>query len=316
MKVIEHLAKAKGPLISFEIIPPLRGGDLKDLLALADDLVKYNPPFIDITSHAAEVFYEETDGGIRRRVKRKRPGTLGMCALLQNKYHVDAVPHVLCVGFTREETEDFLIELRYLGIDNVLAVRGDENGYQKPVRDGRSVNHHAVDLVKQIGRMNSGKYLEDDLLDASPTDFCVGIAGYPEKHFAAPNPNSDLRHTKAKIEAGADYIVTQMFFDNRSYFDYVEKCRNEGIQAPIIPGLKILTSKRHLESIPPTFHVDIPRELSDEIEAAKPEHVPQIGIAWAARQAEELLNRNVPAVHFYVMHSARATTQVLKKLGL
>src|SRR6185295_9377876 len=255
MKVTEHLAHATQPLISFEIIPPLRGGDVKGLLALIDDLVKYHPPFIDITSHAAEVIYEETPAGIQRRVKRKRPGTLGVCALIQNKYQIDAVPHILCHGFTREETEDFLIELRYLGIDNVLAVRGDDSGYQKPLPYGRSANRFACDLVAQIASMNGGRYLEQDLLDAEPTNFCIGVGGYPEKHFEAPNLSLDVRHVKDKIDAGAHYVVTQMFFDNRHYFRFLELCREQGIEVPVIPGLKILTSVKQLTSIPRTFFV-------------------------------------------------------------
>jgi len=219
MKVTEHLERAAGPLISFEIIPPLRGGNVGELLTLIDDLVQYRPPFIDITSHAAEVIYEETAQGFQRRVKRKRPGTLGVCALIQNKWDVDAVPHILCRSFTREETEDFLIELRYLGIDNVLAVRGDDSGYQKPLQFGRSANLFAKDLVGQIADMNRGKYLEDDLLDADASDFCIGVGGYPEKHFEAPNLVTDVRRAKEKVEAGADYIVTQMFFDNARYFE-------------------------------------------------------------------------------------------------
>ncbi|MCB1035484.1 MAG: methylenetetrahydrofolate reductase, partial [Acidobacteria bacterium] len=203
MKVIEHLEKADRPLISFEIIPPLRGGDLMSLLHLIDDLMPFRPPFIDITSHAAEVVYDETAQGLQRRVKRKRPGTMGVCALIQNKYNIDAVPHILCRGFSREETEDFLIELRYLGIDNVLAVRGDDSGYQKPMKHGRSANDYAVDLVRQVADMNRGKYLEADLLDADPTDFCIGVGGYPEKHFEAPNLQTDIRWLKAKVDAGA-----------------------------------------------------------------------------------------------------------------
>jgi len=209
MKVTEHLAKANETLISFEIIPPKRGGDIKELLKVLDDIIKYNPPFIDITSHPAEVVYEETPGGeMKMRVKRKRPGTLGICALVQNKYNVDAVPHVLCTGFTKEETEDFLIELHYLQIDNVLAVRGDDSGFKKPVRYGRSVNEYAIDLVKQIQDLNQGKYLEDGLLDAEPMDFCIGVSGYPQKHYEAPNLITDIRYTKAKVDAGASYIVT------------------------------------------------------------------------------------------------------------
>lgn len=316
MKVTDHLANAKEPLISFEIIPPLRGGDIQGLLVLIDDLVHYHPPFIDITSHAAEVFYEETSQGIQRRVKRKRPGTLGVCALIQNKYHIDAVPHILCRGFTREETEDFLIELRYLGIDNVLAVRGDDSGYQKPLQHGRSANVFACDLVKQIDAMNHGRYLEADLLDAEPTSFCIGVGGYPEKHFEAPNLRLDVRRVKEKVEAGAHYVVTQMFFDNQHYFRFVEACRQEGITVPILPGLKILNTVKQLTTIPRTFFVEIPCELSDEVLAAKPEHVADIGVEWALKQSEELLARGVPSLHFYVMQSAAAIKKLMGKLKL
>ncbi len=316
MKVTEHLANAGHPLISFEIIPPLRGGDVKGLLALIDDLVKYHPPFIDITSHAAEVIYDETPTGIQRRVKRKRPGTLGVCALIQNKYHIDAVPHILCQGFTREETEDFLIELRYLGIDNVLAVRGDESGYQKPLQHGRSANRYACDLVAQIAAMNHGRYLEQDLLDAEPTSFCVGVGGYPEKHFEAPNLPLDVRRGKEKVEAGAHYVVTQMFFENRHYFHYLDLCREQGISVPIIPGLKILSSPKQLSNLPRNFFVEIPAELSDEVLAAKPEHVADIGVEWALKQSQELLDRGVPSLHFYVMQSAGAIKKLVSKLKM
>lgn len=314
MKVIEHLEKATEPFISFEIIPPKRGGDIKGLLSVIEDIIKYNPPFIDITSHSAEAVYDETPTGIRKKIKRKRPGTLGICALIQNKYEIDAVPHILTKGFTREETEDFLIELNYLGIENVLAIRGDDNGYVKPIPEGRSVNRYAVDLVKQISAMNKGKYLEENLLDAIPTNFCVGVSGYPEKHFEAPNIKSDIRFAKEKIEAGADYIVTQMFYNNEVYFEYVKQCREEGITVPIIPGLKILTSKSHLNTIPRNFYINIPEELSDEISAAKPEHVLEIGVNWAAKQVEELLNNNVPSVHFYIMQDSKPITMLMDKL--
>jgi methylenetetrahydrofolate reductase (NADPH) len=314
MKVTEHLDRATEPLISFEIIPPLRGGNFRDLVALTEALVKYNPPFIDITSHAAEVIYDETADGIRKKIKRKRPGTLGVCALIQNKYDIDAVPHVLCQGFTCEETEDLLIELRYLGIDNVLAARGDILGYKKTIEDHRSVNRYATDLVSQISAMNQGRYLEDDLLDADASDFCIGVAGYPEKHVESPNKSTDLRFTKEKIAAGADYLVTQMFYDNRHYFDYVTRCRDTGIEAPIIPGLKILTSKSHLHSIPGNFFIEIPDQLSDEVMEAKPEHVADIGIEWTLRQVEELLDKGVPAVHFFVMQTSSVITKLLDKL--
>ncbi len=314
MKVTEHLARATEPLISFEIIPPLRGGNVRALLALIDDLVQHRPPFIDITSHAAEIVYDETPSGIQRRVKRKRPGTLGVCALIQNKYDIDAVPHVLCRGFTREETEDFLIEIKYLGIDNVLAVRGDDSGYQKPLHSGRSANTYAVELVQQIAGMNRGQYLEADLLDAEPSDFCVGVAGYPEKHFEAPNLDTDIRHVREKVDGGGDYVVTQMFFDNRHFFHFLDGCRAAGIAAPVIPGLKILSSKKQLTSIPRDFHCEIPAALSEEVEAAAPEHAVEIGVEWAARQAEELLARGVPAIHFYVMQSSRAINRLMARL--
>jgi methylenetetrahydrofolate reductase (NADPH) len=315
MKVTEHLANATEPLISFEIIPPLRGGDVQGLLRLIDDLVKFRPPFIDITSHAAEVIYDETSSGIQRRVKRKRPGTLGVCALIQNKYHVDAVPHILCQGFTREETEDFLIELRYLGIDNVLAVRGDDSGFKKPLQYGRSANTYACDLVAQIHAMNHGHYLEADLLDAEPTAFCVGVGGYPEKHFEAANLQLDARRVKEKVDAGADYVVTQMFFDNRHYFRYVEICRDLGITVPIIPGLKILTSIKQLASIPGNFYVDVPSELADEM-LANPDRAADIGVEWAHRQSQELLDRGVPSLHFYIMQTASAVKKLMVKLKL
>jgi len=314
VKVVEHLERASEPLISFEIIPPLRGGTVSTLLALIDDLMAFRPPFIDITSHAAEVAYEESTHGFQRRVKRKRPGTLGVCALIQNKYDVDAVPHVLCQGFTREETEDFLIEIRYLGIDNLLAVRGDESGYRKPLRDGKTANEYAVDLVRQVADMNSGRYLQSDLLDAEPSDFCIGIGGYPEKHFEAPNLETDIRRTREKLEAGASYVVTQMFFENSCFFRYVERCRAAGIEAPIIPGIKILTSRAQLTSIPRNFYVDIPAALADEVAGVADERVLDVGVEWALAQAVELLERGVPALHFYVMQSSRGVRRLLERL--
>ena len=316
MKVIDHLEKAKEPLISFELIPPKRGGDITDVLHVLDGIIKFRPQFIDITSHSAEVIYEETPTGIKKKVKRKRPGTLGICALIQNKYNVDAVPHILVKGFTREETEDFMIELNYLGIDNILAIRGDDSGYEKPIPTGRSANRNSVELVEQIMRMNKGVYLEESLLDAKPTNFCVGVGGYPEKHFEAPNLNADIKFAKQKVDAGADYIVTQMFYDNKFYFDYVDKCRKAGVNVPIIPGLKIVTSKAQLHSIPKNFHVTIPSALSDEIEKAKNEDVMAIGVEWAADQVQELLDRNVPSVHFYIMLNSKPISMVMERLKL
>jgi methylenetetrahydrofolate reductase (NADPH) len=316
MKVIEHLDKATSTLISFEIIPPKRGGNAKQLLNVLEDITKYNPPFIDITSHAAEVVYEETGTGMQMKIKRKRPGTLGICALIQNKYNIDAVPHVLCSGFTREETEDFLIDVHYLGIENVLAIRGDDSGFKKPIKFGRSINEYASELISQISSINNGHYLEDGLLDAQRMDFCIGAAGYPEKHFEAPNLITDIRNTRAKVEAGASYIVTQMFYNNKVYFDYVNLCRKEGITVPIIPGLKVITTKNHIRNIPKNFYLDIPQELADEVESAKPEHVIDIGVEWTKKQVEELLNKNVPAIHFYTMTNAQPIIKLMDKLKL
>jgi methylenetetrahydrofolate reductase (NADPH) len=314
MKVTEHLATATSPPISFEIIPPTRGGDLASLLSLIEDLAQHRPPFIDITSHAAEIVYDDTSDGLRRRITRKRPGTLGICALIQNKYNIDAVPHVLCEGFTREESEDFLIELHYLGIDNVLAVRGDSTGRQKPLRDGRSRNDYAADLIDQIAGMNEGRYLED-VVDAYPSQFCIGAAGYPEKHFEAPNLLADVQRLKQKVEAGAEYIVTQMFFDNRHYFSFVDACRDQGIEVPIIPGLRILTNSRQLTSIPRTFHCDIPEALAHEITSA-PDSARDVGVAWTTEQANELLRAGAPSVHFFVMSASGAVNAVLDGLDI
>lgn len=316
MKVTEHLGKASEPLISFEIIPPLRGGDINGLFSVIDELIKFKPPFIDVTSHAAEVDYEETPEGIRKKIKRKRPGTIGICSAIKNRYNIDTVPHILCRGFTKEETEDALIELNYLGIENVLAIRGDDTGYKKPIPLGKSSNKFTVDLVKQISDMNSGKYLEEDLLDASSTDFCIGVGGYPEKHFESPNLKADIKYLKEKVDAGADYIVTQMFFRNDYYFKFLKLCRDSGIKVPIIPGLKVLTSKHHLSSLPRDFFIEIPDELSEEIMQADPKHIQEIGINWAVKQVEELLNRKIPALHFYILQNVAPIKQIFRKLSI
>jgi methylenetetrahydrofolate reductase (NADPH) len=316
MKVTEHLEKAKDPLISFEIIPLPRGGDINKLFSIIDDLIKFNPPFIDVTSHSAEVQYEETSSGIRKRIKRKRPGTIGISVAIKNKYNIDTVPHLLCNGFTKEETEDALIELNYLGIENVLAVRGDDQGYVKPVPQGRSCNTYATELVEQVTNMNKGKYLEDELLDAAATNFCIGVGGYPEKHFEAPNISSDVKFAKRKVEKGAHYIVTQMFYNNENYFKYVDKCRKAAVNVPIIPGLKILSNKKQLTTIPKNFYVEIPDEFSSEVLEAKDEHIVDIGVEWAAKQCEELFNRGVKSAHFYIMQNTKPIQKLFKKLKL
>jgi methylenetetrahydrofolate reductase (NADPH) len=316
MKVTEHLDKSISPLISFEIIPPLRGGDINGLFAVIDELIRFNPPFIDVTSHAAEVDYEETPGGIKKKIKRKRPGTIGICVAIKNRYNIDTVPHLLCRGFTKEETEDALIELNYLGIENILAIRGDDTNYKKPVPLGKTSNNFTIELVKQIADMNSGKYLEEDLLDAASTGFCIGVGGYPEKHIESPNLKVEIQYLKEKVEAGADYIVTQMFFKNENFFNFVKLSRDTGIDIPIIPGLKVLTKKHHLTSLPKDFFIDIPDELAEEVMKADARHTQEIGINWAVKQIEELLNSNIPALHFYILQNVAPIKQIFKKLSI
>lgn len=313
MKVIEHYQKATEPLISFEIIPPKRGGSIKQVFDSLDQVMKYNPPFIDVTYHAAESYYEElTDGSIKRHIKRKRPGTIGLCAAIKHKYGVDPVPHLICEGFTKEETEDALIELNYLGIDNVLTIRGDSpDDTVKRFKNG-TYNDYAIDLVKQVKDMNRGQYLEN-INNAQQTDFCVGVAGYPEKHFEAPNLDYDIARLKDKVDAGGDYIVTQMFFDNEAFFRFEKKCRDAGIEVPIIPGLKILTSSRHLNFLPKFFHLNIPEELSGAIQS-DPSSARSIGIAWGAKQCLELLERGVAGLHFYIMGDPSPALEVIDEL--
>ncbi|SMO89120.1 methylenetetrahydrofolate reductase [Fodinibius sediminis] len=315
MKVIEHYDRAEEPLISFEIIPPKRGKSVKKVFDSLDQVMKYNPPFIDVTYHAAESHYEElSDGTIKRHIKRKRPGTIGLCAAILHKYGVDPVPHLICEGFTKEETEDALIELNYLGIDNVLTIRGDAADESVPRYKNGTFNKYAVDLVKQVKNMNRGEYLED-IVNAQHTDFCVGVAGYPEKHFEAPNLDFDIQMLKNKVEKGGDYIVTQMFFDNEAYFRFVRKCRDAGIECPIVPGLKVLTRERHLNWLPKYFHLNIPEGLSEEVQT-NPTHAREIGIEWAAQQCTELLESGAPGIHFYIMGDPSPALSVIDKLPL
>ncbi len=314
MKVIEHLSRASEPLVSYEIIPPARGGAVSDILDIIGELMRFEPPFIDVTSHSAQVYYEEMpDGTWRRQVKRKRPGTLGLCAAIKGRFGIEAVPHLLCNGFTREETEDALIELHYLGIRNVMALRGDDQAFQKPLPADRSRNRYAEELVRQIAEMNEGHYIEK-LIDAQRTDFCVGVAGYPEKHFEAPNSTWDVLNLKRKVDAGAEYVVTQMFFENSHFFNFVDKCREVGIGVPIIPGLKILTTKGHLQTLPRNFHVELPEAMAAEVEEARPEHVADIGVEWTIRQSEELMNAGVPCLHFYIMQTSKHARRVMEAL--
>jgi methylenetetrahydrofolate reductase (NADPH) len=303
MKVTEHINKRKNPIFSFEILPPLKGQNIQFIFDNIDPLMEFNPPFIDVTYHREEYVYKELDNGLlKKQVVKKRPGTVGICAAIQNKYHVDAVPHILCGGFTQEDTENFLIDLDFLGIDNVLALRGDAvktETYFKPETEG---HRYASELVSQIQELNTGVYLDEGMQNSSRTDFCIGVAGYPEKHMEAPSLDSDMQFLKQKIANGASYVVTQMFFDNQKYFDFVSHCRAEGIMVPIIPGLKPIATKKQLNMIPHRFHVDLPDDLVIEIVKCKDNNaVRQVGIEWCIQQSKELEAAGVPILHYYSM---------------
>ena len=313
MKVIEHLANATQPLVSVEVIPPRRGGDVQRIYDAVASVMPFGPPFIDITSHAAEAMWERLpDGTYRRRVTRKAPGTFGLCAAIKHRFGVDPVPHVLCNGFTQEETEDALIELNYLGIENVLAIRGD--GEPREPTDGRSVNTSALELVQQIEAMNSGRYLEESLLEATPSDFCIGVAAYPEKHTEAPNLQWDIDVLLQKQRAGAAYAVTQLFYDNEPYLRFVKACRDRGVTIPIIPGLKIISRREHLGMIPRNFGVDIPEALVAEMRSVTDDEVLSVGVRWAEEQTLQLFEAGVPSVHFYVMQNTRPFVAMMERL--
>lgn len=312
MKVIEHIQNAKNPLFSYEIVPPPRGRGVRDLLEAVEQLQPLDPPWIDVTAHSSTALYDElADGTIKRRTMKKRPGTIGICGIIQNRFRIDTVAHILCQGFTREETEDAMIELGYLGITNVLALRGDYLNFQKTVSKGRTSNKYASDLVKQIKDLRRGQYIEE-MSEQAAIDFCIGVAGYPEKHFEAPNLKADIDYLKKKVDAGAEYIVTQMFFDNEKYFEFEKLCRDAGITVPIVPGLKVLRSMEQLKTIPKNFFVDIPEALSEEI-SKNPDHMKEVGVKWASKQVEGLLAAKVPVVHFYVMNDSKLVVDVVKK---
>jgi methylenetetrahydrofolate reductase (NADPH) len=312
MKVIDHLKAAKSTLFSIEILPPLKGKSIASIYEGIDPLMEYKPSFVDVTYHREEYIYKKREGGYLEKVSiRKRPGTVGICAAIMNRYHVDAVPHIICGGFSKEETENALIDLQFLGIENVLLLRGDAIKTESTFIPDPSGHAYAIDLVKQVSEMNNGKYMHEDVVDMAPTNFCVGVSGYPEKHFEAPNLIADLKYLKEKIEAGADYIVTQMFFDNKKYFEFVAQCRATGINVPIIPGLKILTSKKQILSLPKIFHIDIPQELFAEVEKCKDDKaVRELGIKWCIQQSKELVKANVPCLHYYTMGSSENTRRV------
>ena len=311
MKVTEHLASAREPMVSVEIIPPRRGRDVRRIFAAVESVMAFRPPFVDITSHAAEARWEQLpDGDWRRRVTRKAPGTFGLCAAIKHRFGVDPVPHLLCNGFTKEETEDALIELHYLGIENVLAIRGDSE--PREPAGSRSTNASALDLVRQIADMNAGRYLEE-IEEASRTEFCVGVAAYPEKHVEAPNLDWDIDVLVEKQRAGADYAVTQLFYDNDVYLRFLKTARERGVTMPIIPGLKILTTTEQVRRVPAAFGVDVPPALADEM-AATGDHAREIGIRWTLEQVRGLFDHGVDSVHLYVMQDVRPFIELMKGL--
>jgi methylenetetrahydrofolate reductase (NADPH) len=315
MKVTEHLKSAKQPLFSFEILPPLKGKSIQSIFDGIDPLMEFKPRFVNVTYHREEYIYKERENGLLEKIAiRKRPGTVGICAAIMNKYQVDAVPHLICGGFSKEETENALIDLHFLGIDNVLALRGDSIKTESTFRPHSDGHKYAVELISQISDMNSGSYMMDDV-QLEPTDFCVGAAGYPEKHFEAMNMTTDLKYLKDKVDAGAEYIVTQMFFDNKKYFDFVKACREIGITVPIIPGLKPIKTLEHITFLPKFFKIDYPDALSSELLKCKNnKDVEQLGIEWGIAQSKELKDAGVPCIHYYTMSNSSMVKAIAKEI--
>lgn len=315
-KIIQHLKNSEDKtLFSFEILPPLKGESIGGLFKAIEPLMEFKPPFIDVTYHREEYVYKQRENGLLEKIStRKRPGTVGICAAIMNRFHVDAVPHIICGGFSKEETENALIDLNFLGIDNVLALRGDaikSEGIFIPESNG---HHYATELIEQITQMNNGKYLDEEMNSMHATDFCIGVAAYPEKHFEAPNLSTDIKYLKRKIELGADYIVTQMFFDNQKFFDFVKRCREEGINVPIIPGLKPISTRKQLTILPRIFHIDLPEVLAESIERCKTEaDVRKVGVEWCIEQSKELMQK-VPCLHYYSMGKSEAVRQIASAL--
>lgn len=317
MKVVDHIKNANGKtLFSLEILPPLKGENIRTLFDNMDPLMEFKPPFIDVTYHREEYVYKKKENGLlEKRSTRKRPGTVGICAAIQNHYKVDTVPHIICGGFNKEETENALIDLHFLGIDNVLALQGDAIKSEARFVPDPDGHKYASELVEQVVKMNHGRFIDEELENASPTNFCIGVAGYPEKHFSAPNLKIDLKYLKNKIDLGAEYIVTQMFFDNQKFFEFVAKCREIGITVPIIPGIKPITTKTQTNVLPTIFHIDLPEELADEIEKCKDNAaVKQVGIEWTVKQSKELMQHGVPLVHFYSMGKSDPIYKIAKQL--
>jgi methylenetetrahydrofolate reductase (NADPH) len=316
MKVTEHIANAKETLVSFEILPPLKGKTINTIYGHLDPLMEFKPAFINVTYHRSEtMFKKKLDGTFEKVEIRKRPGTVAICAAIKNHYNVDTVPHLICGGFSKRDTEDALIDLNFLGIDNVLVLRGDAAKNEANFEPEPNGHAYAVDLLKQVVNLKNGIYQEEDIKNGGRPDFCIGTAGYPEKHFEAPNMETDMQYLKAKVDAGADYIMTQMFFDNNKYYQFVKDCRAAGIDVPIIPGLKPISNKKQLNILPKIFHVDIPTELSNAITKAKTdEEVEQIGTEWLIHQSNELKKFGVPVLHYYTLGKPKMIYNTVKEI--
>jgi methylenetetrahydrofolate reductase (NADPH) len=316
MKVTDHIAQAKGTLVSFEVLPPLKGKGIEALYKHLDPLMEFKPAFINVTYHRSEhIFKKRADGSFEKVVVRKRPGTESICAAIMNKYNVDTVPHLICGGFSINETEDALINLRYLGIDNVLVLRGDAAKNETAFEPEPGGHRYASDLLKQVADLNAGIYLDDELKGTQKTEFCIGVAGYPEKHFEAPNMDTDLQYLKAKVDAGADYIITQMFFDNAKYYAFVEACRSIGINVPIIPGLKPIYNKKQLTVLPKTFSIELPTDLTSAILKCKTdEEVERVGQEWLLMQSKDLKANGAPILHYYTLGKPHVIANVVKTL--
>ena len=313
MQVIEHLAKANDTLVSFEVLPPLKGKTIAYIYEHLDPLMEFNPSWINVTYHRSETIIRTNAAGVEEKVDvRKRPGTVGICAAIMNHYNVDAVPHIICGGFSKRETEDALIDLQFLGIDNVLVLRGDAEKGQKTFVPEHNGNKQAIELLKQVVGLNNGIYLDKDIINGSKSNFCMGVSGYPEKHFEAPSMEFDLQKAKEKVDAGAQYIMTQMFFDNKKYFEYVDACRSIGITVPIIPGLKPITNKKQLTILPNIFYVDIPTDLSNAMLAATTDEAcEQVGTEWLIQQSKELKAAGVPVLHYYTLGKPKVVKDVV-----
>ncbi len=316
MKITEVIESSKETLVSFEILPPLKGGSMETIFKSMDPLMEFKPPFIDVTYHREEFIYNMRPSGYYEKIAiRKRPGTVGICASIMHRYGVEAVPHLICGGFSKTETENALIDLNFLGIKNVLALRGDARKFEGKFIPEPGGHNYAVDLVNQVQDMNNGKYLDPNIDNGFKTDFCIGVAGYPEKHFEAPNLELDMKYTKMKVDAGASYIVTQMFFDNDYYFKYVDLCRKNGITVPIIPGIKPLTRKSQITTIPRHFFINMPGDLINAVDATDDKQkVKEIGIEWCIAQSKELKAAGVPVLHYYTMSDSRTIKKILKEV--